>query len=100
VPDEAKFTTDKDETMYEIRYRDGTSTLASTYRAAIATLRAAYPTGVIGHDGDLVCGYTRNLASRAREPRLPRTLCWANADDARNDDDGSFAIASIIRSDD
>ena len=86
--------------MYEIRYRDGNSTLANTYKTAIAAIKADYPEAVIGHDGDLIYGATRNLASRCREPRYPRTMCWANADDATNDDDGLFAIASIIRSDD
>ena len=86
--------------MYMIAYRDGTTEPAGTYSAACGRIKAGWPEAVIGHDGDPVCGYTRNLASRAREPRLPRTLCWANAADARNDDDGSFAIASIIRSDD
>jgi hypothetical protein len=72
--------------MYEISYANGNSTLASTYKVAIAAIKADYPSAVIGHDGDLSDGGTR-------------TLCWANADDARNDD-GMDAIASIIRSDD
>jgi hypothetical protein len=86
--------------MYEISYANGNSTLASSYKVAIAAIKADYPLAVIGHDGDLIYGATRNLASRCREPRYPRTMCWANADDATNDDDGLFAIASIIRSDD
>jgi hypothetical protein len=72
--------------MYEISYADGTSTLASTLKVAIAAIKADYPSAVIGHDGDLSDGGDR-------------TLCWANADDAANDDGGN-AVASIIRSDD
>ena len=71
---------------YEISYANGTSTLANTYKTAIAAIRADFPSAVIGHDGDLSDGGDR-------------TFCWANADDAANDD-GANAIASIIRSED
>ena len=72
--------------MYEINYSNGTSTLANTYKTAIAAIRADYPSAVIGHDGDLSDGGDR-------------TLCWADADDADNDD-GANAVATILRSDD
>ena len=72
--------------MYEISYANGTSTLANTYKTAVAAIKAEYPSAVVGHDGDLSDGGSR-------------TLCWADADDAANDD-GSNAVASIIRSDD
>jgi hypothetical protein len=71
--------------MYCIIYANGQTDAANTVKAAIAAIRADYPSAVIGHDGDLSDGGTR-------------TLCWANADDAANDD-GANAIASITRSD-
>ena len=72
--------------MYEISYANGTSTLANTYKTAVAAIKADYPSAVIGHDGDLSDGGDH-------------TLCWANADDAVNDD-GANAVATITRSDD
>ena len=72
--------------MYEISYANGNSTLASTYKVAIAAIKADYPLAVIGHDGDLSDGGDR-------------TFCWLDDADAVNDD-GAKAIATIRRSDD
>ena len=70
---------------YEISYANGTSTLASSYKVAIAAIKADYPSAVIGHDGDLSDGGDR-------------TFCWRDDASAVNDD-GSNAVASITRSD-
>ena len=72
--------------MYEISYANGNSTLASTYKVAIAAIKADYPLAVIGHDGDLSDGGDR-------------TFCWPD-DAAAVNDDGANAIATIRRSDD
>ena len=50
-------------------------------KAAKAFIRKAYPSAVIGHDGDLSDGGDR-------------TLCWADEDSSVNDD-GANAVASI-----
>ena len=72
--------------MYEISYANGNGTLASTYKVAIAAIKADYPSAVIGHDGDLSDGGDR-------------TFCWSD-DAAAVNDDGANAIATIRRSDD
>ena len=74
---------DEDETMYQIELVGGTTSTCDTYAAAIAVVRLEYPDAVTSHDGDLSDGGDR-------------TLCWADADDADNDD-GAKAIASITR---
>ena len=66
--------------MYMIKIA-GKVVTASTWEGVVRWIRERYPTAGIGHDGDMEDGGTR-------------TLCWANADDADNDD-GANAIASI-----
>jgi hypothetical protein len=71
--------------MYQIELVGGTTSTCDTYTAAIAGVLLEYPDAVTSHDGDLDDGGDR-------------TLCWANAHDAANDD-GANAIAVITRSD-
>jgi hypothetical protein len=58
----------------------------SSIKAAKAFIRKAWPSAVIGHDGDLSDGGDR-------------TFCWLD-DAAAVNDDGANAIATITRSDD
>ncbi len=64
-----------------VRWSNGHEESADNYEEAKDLVRAQRPDAAIGHDGDLTEGGER-------------TLCWANAEDAE-DDDGARAVASI-----
>lgn len=67
---------------YAIHTSNGrTLTGYETYEAAVEACEAEWPEAEIGHDGDLSDGGDR-------------TLVWASAEDAA-DDDGARAVASI-----
>lgn len=66
---------------YRVTYSHGLTEAFDTYASACAAVRAVYRSAAIGHDGDITHGGER-------------TLCWADATTAKNDD-GSRAIASI-----
>jgi len=66
---------------YTINYTGGSTDSHDTYEGAVAAVESIYGEAEIGHDGDLSDGGER-------------TLCWADAEDAENDD-GARAVASI-----
>lgn len=73
---------DVPETTYAIKHSHGqTDTGYETYEAACAAVRRVYSDAEIGHDGDISQGGER-------------TLCWASAEAAANDD-GSRACCVI-----
>ena len=68
---------------YAINYSNGRVDGGyETYEAAVAAFAIEHEECEIGHDGDLSDGGDR-------------TLCWASAEDAA-DDDGARAVASIV----
>ena len=69
-------------TTYTIKHSHGqTESGYATYEEAIAAVESVYSQAEIGHDGDISEGGER-------------TLVWASAEDAE-DDDGSRACCSI-----
>jgi len=68
-------------TAATVKYSNGRTVSCSSYAEALAEVRRSYPGAEIGHEGDLTRGGDR-------------TLCWASAGDAANDD-GARACASI-----
>lgn len=70
---------------YKIKHSHGqTDRGYSTYSEAVDAVRAVYTHATIGHPGDISEGGER-------------TLCWAD-ESAANDDDGSRACCTIVKS--
>lgn len=68
---------------YQVQWQDGRSDDFEIYEDAVEAVEAAYPDGVVGHDGDLSEGGDV-------------TLCWADDETATNDA-GNNSIAAIYR---